>query len=156
MYFSFMFCRTVCRAARIFNIPWHAGEARELALKSHNMVATKEREGALFVAGRSCRDEKPLRSGLNSWCKRADEPVGRRFCSLPSSEFASELPADPITRLFFQAKGTQALYQGTYEDPTTRDLDPRPPRPTQRQHPRPEAPVLQHPPPRLRLLFPHR
>eukprot|EP00759_Apiculatamorpha_spiralis_P053782 PhF_6_TR6374/c0_g1_i1/m.9633 len=35
---------------------------------------------------------------------------------LPGVRFASDLPADPVTRLFFQVKGPHALYQDTFEN----------------------------------------
>lgn len=42
---------------------------------------------------------------------------------LPGVPFKSDLPADPITRLFFQQQGEYALYQGSYLEPEAKDED---------------------------------
>jgi len=42
------------------------------------------------------------------------EDMSRIAEGLPGVEFESELPADPITRLFFQVKGKNALFQSSY------------------------------------------
>lgn len=47
----------------------------------------------------------------------------RRLVDLPGAERVRDLPADPITRLFFQHKGEHALYYGTYDDPSAQDAD---------------------------------
>lgn len=66
-------------------------------------------------------DEKKLRQALNEFLPHDEQR--KKLSNLPGVEFKSELPADPITRIFFQVKGDQALYQGTYDQPAIRDAD---------------------------------
>lgn len=47
----------------------------------------------------------------------------RKLVDLPGVERRRDLPADPITRLFFQHKGDHALYYGTYDNPSEMDKD---------------------------------
>lgn len=52
-----------------------------------------------------------------------DNRPAKKLVDLPGVVFKSDLPADPITRLFFQQKGEYALYQGTYLNPEAKDSD---------------------------------
>ncbi|CCW69157.1 unnamed protein product [Phytomonas sp. Hart1] len=47
----------------------------------------------------------------------------RRLVGLPGVERVRDLPADPITRLFFQHQGDHALYYGRYDAPSAQDED---------------------------------
>ncbi|KAG8346490.1 putative Ribosomal protein S8 [Trypanosoma vivax] len=101
----------------------------------------REREGSLFAVANDVRnDEKRLRQQLNvlleedrltmrARLKRnstlgSHEAVPQRpLVDLPGVERVRDLPADPITRLFFQHKGDHALYYGTYDRPSLQDED---------------------------------
>lgn len=47
----------------------------------------------------------------------------KKLVDLPGVERRRDLPADPLTRLFFQHKGDHALYYGTYDYPSEADKD---------------------------------
>lgn len=47
----------------------------------------------------------------------------KKLVDLPGVERRRDLPADPLTRLFFQHKGDHALYYGTYDRPSEADKD---------------------------------
>ncbi len=83
---------------------------------------SKARDGAVQYNG---LPEVPLRRAL---CRLTAEDYdtampNKKLVDLPGVEHKRDLPADPITRLFFQAKGDQALFQGSYELPKKRDSD---------------------------------
>lgn len=108
-----------------------------------------ERNGFLSgVANDLKRDEKKLRNELNTLLYSAEgagyavgggnsttcsrSPLDdtrsaawpeRKLVDLPGVERRRDLPADPITRLFFQHKGDHALYYGTYNYPSPSDKD---------------------------------
>ena len=84
------------------------------------MRKAKDREGVIDTLGG--HDEHKMRQSLNAFLADED-PLNRKLTKLPGAEFKSDLPADPITRLFFQAKGSHALYQGTYDSPLDQDPD---------------------------------
>ncbi len=106
--------------AKVYGVPW----AHEAMTQGHmgtslHMRQAKEREGRLHVD--PGRREPELRRALDAF---AAEPKDRkRFTSLPGVEFDADLPADPLTRIFFQRKGDHALFQGTFENPTNADPD---------------------------------
>lgn len=106
----------------------------------------KARHGSLYaIAGEMKGDEKRLRQHLNELLADERDPwrfareaaastggggggVGsalpqKKLVDLPGVERRRDLPADPITRLFFQHKGDNALYYGTYDRPSRQDAD---------------------------------
>jgi ribosomal protein S8 len=112
--------RSCLFAARVYSVPWEHGRMGEGHTgSSAHMSQAKRREGHID------RDpgvaDRPLRRALHAF---AAEPAERkRLTQLPGVEKESDLPADPITRLFFQRKGEYALYQGSFENPTNADTD---------------------------------
>ena len=111
---------TPCRLARLYSVPWdHKTTPSGHTGMSSWMHQAKRREGFLDTPGKG--SELPLRQALQTF---AAEPHARkRLTSLPGVEFQSELPADPITRLFFQRKGDNALFEGAYDAPNLVDHD---------------------------------
>ncbi|EAN78703.1 30S ribosomal protein S8, putative [Trypanosoma equiperdum] len=112
------------------------------AAQGHRLLHGKrEREGSLFaVANDVKRDERLLRQQLNALLEEERMPMQARLqrseavssheavpqtplVDLPGVERRRDLPADPITRLFFQHKGDHALYYGTYDKPSVQDDD---------------------------------
>eukprot|EP00758_Cryptobia_borreli_P013547 Tbor_TRINITY_DN5845_c0_g4::TRINITY_DN5845_c0_g4_i1::g.6528::m.6528/K02994/RP-S8, rpsH; small subunit ribosomal protein S8 len=47
----------------------------------------------------------------------------KKLVDLPGVKFSSDLPADPITRLFFQTSGENELHRGTFQHPALTDED---------------------------------
>lgn len=119
----------VCRArlARVYGLP-----------AVHGMQTKKDRQGYLSgVVNDRSHNDKYLRQQLNELLYDAEGlPVGigpggagsssgaaypmKKLVNLPGVERRRDLPADPITRLFFQHKGDHALYYGTYDQPSER------------------------------------
>eukprot|EP00743_Colponemidia_sp_Colp-15_P016962 GILK01020827.1.p1 GENE.GILK01020827.1~~GILK01020827.1.p1 ORF type:complete len:247 (-),score=1.81 GILK01020827.1:35-775(-) len=68
---------------------------------------------------------KPMTPGhiLNNMVPNEEGYHQKPLTNLPGVKNASDLPADPITRLFFQTKGDYALYNQTFEDPANTDPD---------------------------------
>ena len=61
---------------------------------------------------------------LNNFVPQEEGYHQKRLTELPGVRFHSDLPADPITRLFFQQKGDASVYGNTYQDPnTSQDAD---------------------------------
>lgn len=54
---------------------------------------------------------------LNNFVPQEEGYHQKRLTELPGVRFHSDLPADPITRLFFQQKGDAAVYGNTYANP---------------------------------------
>ncbi|EPY38788.1 30S ribosomal protein S8 [Angomonas deanei] len=103
------------------------------------------RQGSVFsVAGDVRQDETKLRQQLNILLADERDPFrsarearqqqegategaryhrNRLLVNLPGVERKRDLPADPITRLFFQHKGDHALYYGSYDHPSLQDSD---------------------------------
>ena len=84
--------------------------------------AAKNRDGAIEYNG---LPEVPLR---RAFCQFTSQDYDhslpqKKLVDLPGVEHTRDLPADPITRLFFQSKGDQALFQGSYEVPRAKDKD---------------------------------
>ena len=96
----------------------------DYAVRKHGFLGghprMEKREGKLGLMGGPERERK-VRQALHSFATDAKDR--RRLTDLPGVEFDSQLPADPLTRIFFQRKGDQALFQGTYEDPSVTDPD---------------------------------
>jgi ribosomal protein S8 len=67
-------------------------------------------------------DRHRLRRALNE-ALAAASGASARLVDLPGVASKADLPADPLTRLFFQTKGEYALYQQTYVDPAKLDQD---------------------------------
>ena len=68
---------------------------------------------------------RPMTTGhvLNNLIPNENGYYEAPLTNLPGVEHATDLPADPITRLFFQTKGDYALYNQTFEDPANTDPD---------------------------------
>lgn len=102
------------------------------------LLGAKARRGSLFaIANDTSVNEKKLRQAMNDMLadernsyrhfrdrrpQKAAYPE-RKLVDLPGVERRRDLPADPITRLFFQHKGDHALYYGTYDNPSEQDTD---------------------------------
>jgi ribosomal protein S8 len=106
--------------ARLYSVPFqHSQTSRGHVGDSTHLASAREREG--FLDTHTRKSEIPLRQALQTF---AAEPKERaRLTRLPGVEFESQLPADPITRLFFQRKGDNALYEGEYDSPNLIDHD---------------------------------
>uniref|UniRef100_A0A0A9VNN8 Putative propionate kinase n=1 Tax=Lygus hesperus TaxID=30085 RepID=A0A0A9VNN8_LYGHE len=111
----------------------------------HLLRGKKQREGSLFaLANTVYNNEKTLRKQLNEFLAEERDPLqevraaldgglkGAQVCgaypqkklvNLPGVERVRDLPADPITRLFFQHKGEHALYYGSFDHPSEQDTD---------------------------------
>ncbi|KAG5508041.1 hypothetical protein GH5_07096 [Leishmania sp. Ghana 2012 LV757] len=108
------------------------------------LLGRKARQGNLFaVANDVTVSEKRVRQQLNALLADERDPLAearrqnaagsatssalplpqRRLVNLPGVERVRDLPADPITRLFFQHQGDHALYYGTYDQPSHLDED---------------------------------
>ncbi|KAK7196795.1 Ribosomal protein S8 [Novymonas esmeraldas] len=104
------------------------------------LLGRKARQGSLFaIANDVSVSEKHVRQQLNALLADERDPFAearrssaasptrplpqRRLVSLPGVERVRDLPADPITRLFFQHQGDHALYYGSYDRPSRQDGD---------------------------------
>lgn len=131
----------------------HGGRASSLASNTSAAAAApahrllrhdkKSRQGSLHaIANDVSFDEKKLRQQLNELLADERDPMRhidlhgssggmaesspyaqRKLVNLPGVERRRDLPADPITRLFFQHKGEHALYYGSYDKPSMQDSD---------------------------------
>ena len=116
---SFLSSTPLC-LAKLYAVPWeHKRTSGGHVGTSLHMHQAKNREGHLQTDHRS--DQTPLRRALQTFA--AEPEARRRLVNLPGVEFESQLPADPITRLFFQRKGDQALYEGQNDAPNLVDHD---------------------------------
>lgn len=108
-----------------------------------SLLGRKARQGSLFaIANDVSISEKRVRQQLNALLADERDPLAearqqasagtaaaarplpqRRLVNLPGVERVRDLPADPITRLFFQHQGDHALYYGTYDQPSQLDED---------------------------------
>jgi ribosomal protein S8 len=115
--------RTRLVAAKVFNIPWDPSDKRDGNTGVGGWRALRDaKERAGMIPHGQARDDRNVRRALNAYLEDSD-PIYRKLTKLPGVEFESDLPADPVTRLFFQTKGSHALYQGTYDDPVRKDID---------------------------------
>jgi ribosomal protein S8 len=106
--------------AKLYNVPWsHKNTDRGHLGTSLRNYKDKERAG--MINTHYGASELPLRQALQTFA--AEPESRRRLSNLPGVEFESELPADPITRLFFQRKGDEALYEGENDTPNLVDHD---------------------------------
>ncbi|CAG9572465.1 conserved hypothetical protein [Leishmania major strain Friedlin] len=109
------------------------------------LLGRRARQGSLFaVANDVTVSEKRVRQQLNALLADERDPLAearrqssaaegfassarpfpqRPLVNLPGVERVRDLPADPITRLFFQHQGDHALYYGTYDEPSRLDED---------------------------------
>ncbi|KAG5507617.1 hypothetical protein JKF63_06566 [Porcisia hertigi] len=108
------------------------------------LLGRKARQGSLFaVANDVSVSQKRIRQHLNALLADERDPLAearrqtgagsaassagpfpqQRLVNLPGVERVRDLPADPITRLFFQHQGDHALYYGTYDQPSHLDED---------------------------------
>lgn len=108
--------------ARVSGLPFgeYGGLRQQYRPKPSENLDLKKREGVLQNDISDDRHQR-LRRALHSFAMEPEER--RRMTKLPGVEFESDLPADPITRLFFQRKGDAALYEGSYEVPLNTDDD---------------------------------
>ncbi|CUG82298.1 30S ribosomal protein S8, putative [Bodo saltans] len=106
--------------ARVSGVAWNPQSSK--VLRNH------ERYGSIHaVAGQS---QQVFESRLHlskilaqpGFLDQDPRPT-KPLVDLPGVTFKSDLPADPITRLFFQQKGEYALYQGDYVTPVAKDSD---------------------------------
>lgn len=104
--------------ARIRDMPWEPKYRDGLVTGAGIDDADKRKVGYLERAGNVGQHE--LRQALNAFVPNDFEDPS---CELPGVEHKSDLPADPLTRIFFQVKGDQALYQGSHYRPSTTDPD---------------------------------
>jgi ribosomal protein S8 len=87
-----------------------------------------ERWGTIHAVAGFGRESFESRTHLNKILAEPgflgkDARPTKPLVELPGVAFKSDLPADPITRLFFQQKGDYALYQGSYVKPEAKDSD---------------------------------
>lgn len=73
------------------------------------------------VRSGSWTGNRKLRKALHVFATETSD--AKRLTELPGVQYESDLPADPITRLFFQRKAEHALHEGTYDDPRSLDDD---------------------------------
>lgn len=115
--------RCLASFARVSGVAWNPPKEDVLARRSG------DRKGAIrVVAGSAQHDEHDARMALNRVMHDNDflsnnRVPQRKLVNLPGVAFASDLPADPITRLFFQTSGEHALYRGNYVHPSEQDSD---------------------------------
>lgn len=139
---SFVPGSSSCAAAASAVYPAHAA-GRPIGAKA--LLGRKARQGSLFaVANDVSLNEKRVRQQLNALLADERDPFAtgrqkrsatyagheaprpfpqRKLVNLPGVERVRDLPADPITRLFFQHQGDHALYYGTYDRPSQQDED---------------------------------
>ena len=111
--------------AKAYGVPWDFGRVGKGHVGSSlHMSQSKAREGCLWLEPKSLPTphEAAARRALDAF---AVEPEDRkRLCAgLQGVEFQSDLPADPLTRIFFQKKADHMLFQGTFDDPRFSDPD---------------------------------
>ncbi|KEG15175.1 putative 30S ribosomal protein S8 [Trypanosoma grayi] len=136
-----MYRHTVIALAKVYGAASHS--YTDPGKQPHRQLhGRRERQGSLFAVANDVRnDEKQLRQQLNALLEEERLPLRarlqrtssssggvealpqRRLVDLPGVERRRDLPADPITRLFFQHKGDHALYYGTYDCPSRQDED---------------------------------
>ena len=126
---SFVPGSSSCAAAASAVYPAHAA-GRPIGAKA--LLGRKARQGSLFaVANDVSLNEKRVRQQLNALLADERDPFAtgrqkrsatyagheaprpfpqRKLVNLPGVERVRDLPADPITRLFFQHQGDNALY----------------------------------------------
>ena len=66
-------------------------------------------------------DQNRARRSLHAFATDAKDR--RKLTDLPGVEHAAELPADPLTRIFFQHKAEHALFHGDFVKPARTDED---------------------------------
>ncbi|CAJ1022095.1 putative Ribosomal protein S8 [Leishmania shawi] len=114
------------------------------SIRAKALLGRKARQGTLFaIANDVSMSEQRIRQQLNALLADERDPLAearrqnaagsaalsgrplpqRRLVNLPGVERVRDLPADPITRLFFQHQGDHALYYGTYDQPSQLDED---------------------------------
>ncbi|ORC92672.1 putative 30S ribosomal protein S8 [Trypanosoma theileri] len=135
-----MFRQSIFFLAKVYGAGTPIAAGRQQS--PHRLLHGKrERQGSLFAIANDVKsDEKKLRQQLNALLEEERLPLRerlqrnkmnsddeafpqRRLVDLPGVERRRDLPADPITRLFFQHKGDHALYYGTYDYPSRQDED---------------------------------
>uniref|UniRef100_A0A7S4N695 30S ribosomal protein S8, chloroplastic n=1 Tax=Paramoeba aestuarina TaxID=180227 RepID=A0A7S4N695_9EUKA len=97
--------RTQLHRARIFNLGEKAFNAKRLS--EYNDKTIRRQKNSDFI-----------KQNLTIFTASPEEVS--KHTDLPGVTLHSELPADPITRLFFQVKGDCAIYQSSYEEETDR------------------------------------
>ena len=117
-----MFRGSARRGARVYGLPFgeYRGVNATTTANPSNHLSAKSREGVLQPDISDDRHQR-LRRALHAFTQEPEER--RRVTKLLGVEFESDLPADPVTRLFFQRKGDAALYEGSYDVPVNVDDD---------------------------------
>ncbi|EAN97418.1 hypothetical protein C3747_2g599 [Trypanosoma cruzi] len=135
-----MLRRTIVPLAKVYGAAPPNGTGQMQPARHRLLHGKRERQGSLFAIANDVKyDEKRLRQQLNAMLEEERLPPRtrlernkanggealpqRRLVDLPGVERRRDLPADPITRLFFQHKGDHALYYGTYDNPSLQDED---------------------------------
>ncbi|PWV17579.1 hypothetical protein C3747_18g169 [Trypanosoma cruzi] len=135
-----MLRRTIVPLAKVYGAAPPNGTGQKQPVRHRLLHGKRERQGSLFAIANDVKyDEKRLRQQLNAMLEEERLPPRtrlehnkanggealpqRRLVDLPGVERRRDLPADPITRLFFQHKGDHALYYGTYDNPSLQDED---------------------------------
>mmetsp|Transcript_63523 Transcript_63523/g.73871 ORF Transcript_63523/g.73871 Transcript_63523/m.73871 type:complete len:273 (+) Transcript_63523:18-836(+) len=119
-----MFLSSRSTLARVSGVAWNP------VVTPTVLRGKAEREGRLDHGGLDGDRHHSARVQLNKIMADSeflDRDSSKRpmkpLVNLPGVPFYSDLPADPITRLFFQQKGEYALYQGSYLEPEAKDDD---------------------------------
>lgn len=112
---------TVRLCARVSGVAWNPQQPAKL-------LRGGERVGSLHVLAKEGRQSFDSRLHLSKIMAQPgfldqDARPSKPLVDLPGVSFKTDLPADPITRLFFQQKGEYALYQGDYVKPEVKDED---------------------------------
>lgn len=147
-----LFCSNSLLLARVYGTTGNTTVPQGSFSMGSPLRTKNERNGFLGAIANDCKvKEKSLRKELNDLLYAAEGGAGhqvgnsasssagsssssslifsagpypqRKLVDLPGVERRRDLPADPITRLFFQHKGDHALYYGTYDDPSALDKD---------------------------------
>lgn len=114
--------KATCRLiARVSGVAWNPPVV-------HKPIRGAERQGLLKAVASESREFSDCRTHFNKILAQPgflspDARPAKPLVNLPGVVFKSDLPADPITRLFFQQKGEYALHQGSYIKPEAKDTD---------------------------------
>ncbi|RNF26151.1 30S ribosomal protein S8 [Trypanosoma conorhini] len=135
-----MFRQALISLARVYGAAPVGGAGQQQPARHRLLHGKRERQGSLFAIANDVKyDEKRLRQQLNAILEEERLPLRTRLqrnaahggealpqrplVDLPGVERRRDLPADPLTRIFFQHKGDHALYYGTYDNPSLQDDD---------------------------------
>lgn len=116
-----MLRRTATIAARVQGVAWNPPPS---TLRSQ-FSSKQDRNGQFDGTGNDYDTRQHLNKIMaeTEFLSSGSATPQRKLVKLPGVPFKSDLPADPITRLFFQQQGEYALYQGSYTNPEEKDSD---------------------------------